>query len=288
MTASAATIDCRLCGSPSHLKFSRSDADGSKVSCYECAGCRSLQTETPTWLASEYARSARPDFLNLDTYAADRTQRGRTAAYFLWRFGGFARSAHKLLDFGGGVGLMVRLLRDVGVDAHLYDKYAFNHYASGFAASEAQHYEVVTAFEVLEHLPNPSVDLEAIFGFDPSLLVISTCLYSGQGPDWPYLGPPKSEHVFFYSNEALHLIAARFGYAVMPLRNDVALFYRAPVGRLRLRLVAALLSRNRLAELLFALLQKPNCCDHDNRLVGAMIGTQDGRPLSEIPTKGSS
>lgn len=273
--AASDAIECRLCGGSAVFRFSRRATDGDDVASYVCTACGSLQTENPYWLAEEYARSGEPDHLNLDTYAADRSLRSRTVAYFLWRLAGFDSARESLLDWGGGVGLMVRLLRDVGVDAYLHDKYARNHYASGFETDGSKRYSVVTAFEVLEHFPRPSEDLQPIFDLRPELLVVTTGIFRGQGPEWPYLGPAKSEHVFFYSPQAMVWIGTRFGYSVMHLRHDLVLFYRPGVSFFRLRLAALLLSRRTLADLIFALLPKPSRCEEDHQKIRSKLAARD-------------
>lgn len=276
-------IPCRLCAAPAAFKFSRRADDGDEVCCYECNACRSLQTEAPYWLEAEYAASAADGCLNLDTYAAARSARSRTSVYFLWRLAGFGSPHDKLLDWGGGVGLMVRLLRDIGIDAYLYDKYATNHFASGFVKSDLHTYRVVTAFEVFEHFANPTIDLEAVFALAPSLLVISTGIYQKQDAGWPYLGPPKSEHVFFYSAQALDLIGARHGYLVMRLRHDVTLFVKGGDLAKRLRWARVLLSFNYVADLAFALIRKRSHCASDNQLIRAMRQAQ--RSETPSPTR---
>ena len=265
-------IPCRLCMAPTNFKFARTAIDGENICCYQCSQCYSLQTQVPHWLEAEYSASASESHLNLDTYAADRSLRCRTTIYFLWKMVGFSSQRNKLLDWGGGVGLMVRLLRDAGIDSYLYDKYAKNHYASGFVRSEGERYAVVTAFEVFEHFANPGLDIEELFSLDPSMLVVSTSLYKNQGPEWAYLGPAKSEHVFFYSAKAMDIIGQRFGYRVLKLRHDITIFYKAELSTFRLRCAGLLLSRNYIADVAFALIKKRVHAESDNHRVRAMRG----------------
>jgi hypothetical protein len=130
---------------------------------------------------------------------------------------------------------------------------------------------MVTAFEVFEHLEQPSTELDEVFSLNPALLVASTALFEGQGPDWGYLGPAKSEHVFFYSRRALELIAERYQYRVLILKNDLIVFYRADTSVVRLKIAAALLARNYLSEVLFAIIRKKSYAESDNRLIREKI-----------------
>ena len=62
---------------------------------------------------------------------------------------GFGLSEQEqVLDWGGGDGLLVRLLRDAGLDAYHHDRYADNLYAAGFEGDPTKRYSMVTAFEV--------------------------------------------------------------------------------------------------------------------------------------------
>jgi Methyltransferase domain len=260
---------CRLCGADTRLAFSRTAADGVDIACYECTGCESLQTETPYWIAELYAKSSGASHQGLDTEAVERCLTGRIAVAMLWKAGGFSSQRNKLLDWGGGPGLLVRLLRDVGLNAFLYDKYSPNHYAVGFTARDDDRYDFVTAFEVFEHFPSPATDLVPLFATSPRCLLVSTAIFCGQGPDWTYLGAPKSEHVFFYSEKALRWIGERYGYEVFRLPHDLTLFFKRPFSSRRLRLVHALLSKPYIAQLVFALKHKWSRAADDNQLLRA-------------------
>lgn len=266
------TAVCRLCGQTSALRFSRRDSDGYHVSYYECSFCRSLQTEDPHWLSDLYAEHAQrlltpgseeqnPD---LDTWAVERTLYCRMAIYLFWKLSGLSKPSDKLLDWGGGPGLLVRMLRDIGIDAYNHEAYIRNHFSAGFSRSNNETYKFVTAFEVFEHFAKPKSDLEGIFSLEPEVLLISTGIYRNQGADWPYLGLPKSAHVFFYSDEAFKIIGRTFGYSVARLPRSLTLFTRTPVPRTRLLLIRNILSRPRLGEILLAAKTKPSLADQDH------------------------
>lgn len=69
--------------------------------------------------------------------------------------------AKTFLDYGGGYGMLVRMLRDAGLPFEWYDKYCTNLFAKGQEKRQA-HYDVVTAFELFEHLPRPHEEIAAL------------------------------------------------------------------------------------------------------------------------------
>jgi hypothetical protein len=264
------SIDCRLCGQKSFFRYSRRDVDGDEISSFECSSCRSLQTQLPYWLEQVYAPPSPSSPPDLDTWAAERTVNCRKAVYLLWKLGGKMKTVDKLLDWGGGPGLLVRMLRDVGIDAYNHDKYVKNHFASGFERSVGEHYKFVTAFEVFEHFAQPSSDIDQVFSLQPELLLISTGIYTDQGPDWTYLGGAKSQHIFFYSKTALKFIGEKYGYHVTFLPNEMTLFSRRPIAGFRMALISYLLGKRRLSDVLFALKKKYSLAGKDNAMIRAM------------------
>src|SRR5262249_27242632 len=69
--------------------------------------------------------------------------------------------------------------------------------------------------------------------------LISTELYCGQAKDWWYFAPETGQHVFFYSPDAMRLIAKEVGYSLMVGRGFI-LFSRSLLPwrkRFALRLV---------------------------------------------------
>lgn len=231
---------CRLCGGPLTERFRTLVLGRHTVRYLQCGGCHSLQTEAPYWLEEAY----RENLSNLDTGAARRNLRNMAASHSIARCFG----ARNVLDLGGGDGLLCRLLRDTGLNCYVQDRYATPTYAQGFDKPDFAQPDMVTAFEVFEHLPNPARDLDDFFATQPGVLLVSTEIYAGQGPAWWYISAESGQHVFFYSREALARVGQTFGYQVV-LSGEFVLFVRNDLGSAWLRLKAALLLKRRVCRL---------------------------------------
>lgn len=197
---SKSTAACRLCNGETRYLFSRKVLGKYTVGYLECTDCGSLQSESPYWLAEAYQTS----LASLDTGAAQRCLTNWGLTFFVAKL----FSSRSLIDWGGGDGLLCRLLRDVGLDCRLYDAHATPTYGqSCIDGDDAAPPDLVTAFEVVEHLTRPASELQAIFRVPAPVVLLSTATYRGQGKDWWYLVPETGQHIFFYSEKALMRIA---------------------------------------------------------------------------------
>ncbi|MDR3440696.1 class I SAM-dependent methyltransferase [Telmatospirillum sp.] len=226
---------CRLCGGDTEPQFRCLVLGRHQVAYQRCRACGSLQTETPSWLAEAYDSS-------LASSDVGAVQRCLTARAALWSVLGLLGLRHaRLLDFGGGTGLLCRLLRDLGIDAWTTDRYGRGDFAQSYRvdadALTCGRFDILTAFEVFEHLPDPKNDLARLFALQPRLLLASTLPYRPDlGADWWYLAPAEGQHVFFYSRQALADYAKTEGYSLISV-GAWQLFLRDPPGRLRQALV---------------------------------------------------
>ena len=218
-------IACRLCGGVTEHKFSLRVLNKYDVGYWSCNSCLSLQTDDPFWLSETYGGT----LPNLDTGAARRALRTCAITLLAAKVLRVPMTA-RLLDFGGGDGLTCRLLRDSGIDAYVYDKYVNNFYADGYSGNPNANYEIICAIELLEHLRQPALEIGHIFSNYPEIVIISTELYKAQGSDWAYLGPAHGGHVFFYSMQALKLLAERHNYTLF-MQNNTAIFARGQPPR---------------------------------------------------------
>jgi len=245
MSTDRTVMACRFCRSETIELFQLNVLGKFRVRYYECKSCKSLQTERPYWLPEAYSAT----LSYLDTGAAQRNLTNAAAvALVAW-----LTRCKNLLDFGGGDGLLCRLLRDYGLNCFVRDKFARASYSQGFREPDFEKPDLLLAFEVFEHFAEPSVELAGIFAENPPIVVATTEEYSGQGRDWWYLTPASGQHVFFYSRKALLDVADRFGYSVHFLnkyivyskterisRTTTTLLHLA-LGRAPLRIVRAVL-----------------------------------------------
>lgn len=229
--------ECRLCGGASAKAFALTVLGKYRVDYCRCERCGSLQTETPHWLDEAYTLN----LSHLDTGAANRNIDNLAVCYAVARLFRLKNA----IDVGGGDGLLCRLLRDHGIHCFVRDKYAEPTYAQGFTRPDFQRPDLVIASEVIEHYARPREELDELFGLQPHVLLVTTTLFTGQGPDWWYLAPESGQHVFFYSREALELVAAKHGYTLLT-SGAVLLFVRKERLRASSRWLARLLLNGRM------------------------------------------
>lgn len=170
-----------------------------------CTKCGFIFVDDPNWLHEAYSSA----IAAADTGIVARNLKLAEIVSLLveLRF----RSARRFLDFGGGAGLLVRLMRDAGFDFFLLDKYCQNILAGGFEAEPDETFDLVTCMEVAEHLVDPITTFLELATLAPTI-VISTELVpeSGNKPgEWSYYSPETGQHVSFYTVAALHIIAER-------------------------------------------------------------------------------
>jgi 2-polyprenyl-3-methyl-5-hydroxy-6-metoxy-1,4-benzoquinol methylase len=142
-------MKCRVCNSESNEVFSAKVLNKYNVKYYHCPSCGFLQTEEPYWLNEAYKSAIGI----ADTGIQKRNQlfAKRSSAIITSLFD----TNKKFLDYAGGYGIFVRMMRDKGFDFYWDDPYADNLFAKGFEHNEQNKYELITAFECFEHFTDP-------------------------------------------------------------------------------------------------------------------------------------
>lgn len=174
---------------------------------FRCNHCKFIQTEDPYWLKEAYTRAINESDIGLVN--RNILFSGITKAVLL-----FFDAQAKFMDYGGGYGLFVRMMRDAGFDFYRYDQYCENIFAKGFEADHVgtHQYEILTAFEVFEHFANPLDEIEQMLRFSKNIL-FSTMLIPPHIPKpdaWWYYGLDHGQHISLYTPQALSVIANTF------------------------------------------------------------------------------
>jgi hypothetical protein len=225
-------MNCKICGAKSAELGTAVVLSKHRVQYFRCDHCGFIQTEQPYWLEEAYSEAITKTDIGL--VGRNVSLAGLSKLLIAGTFD----NRGKFLDYGGGYGMFVRLMRDAGLDFYLYDQYCPNLFAKGFAVESAdafvnESFELVTAFEVFEHLVDPMRDIERMRQFSPSILFTTTLVPTPPPPlgQWWYYGLEHGQHVALYSYETLTFIAERLGVSLLSDRQCFHLFTPKEVPR---------------------------------------------------------
>ncbi|NTU82072.1 MAG: class I SAM-dependent methyltransferase [Chloroflexales bacterium] len=179
------------------------------VSYFRCTTCGYIRTEEPYWLEEAYADAMNESDVGLVSRNLYLARVARSLILACFRQGG------PFVDYGAGYGLFVRLMRDRGLDFYWADRYAANLFARVAVAdtSGQTRYELLTAFELFEHLLRPADELQQMLRLSGSVLLTTLLIPPDCPPpgSWWYYGLDHGQHISFYTRRALEQLAARFG-----------------------------------------------------------------------------
>jgi len=198
-----------------------------EVSYQRCTSCGLVVAADPDWLERAYSAA----IATLDVGLLDR-------GIILSNVVGAVLRAQRLrrgtfLDWAGGYGTLTRIMRDRGYDFSHTDQFAANIFAEGHEAPDlaGRRFDLVTAFEVLEHLTDPVDSLKTVADVTDRLLVTTQVLPdpAPQPGDWWYYTPESGQHITFYTPESLQRLARELGFDGAVTSNLVHYFYRGKV-----------------------------------------------------------
>ncbi len=201
-------MTCKICGHNAEVLFKVKVLNKYDALYFRCANCEYIFSEEPFWLKEAYQRA-----INIsDTGILDRNIYFRKLVTILIYF--FYDKHAEFLDYAGGYGIFTRLMRDTGFNFYWSDPYCENILANGFEYNSAKQkqIELLTAFEVFEHLNKPIEQIEEMLKISRNI-AFSTELIPDNIPqpgDWWYFAFEHGQHISFYSQKTLQILADKF------------------------------------------------------------------------------
>ncbi len=220
-------MKCEICSGNLIAKFEAEILFKYPIKYYQCNNCGLMQTEKPYWLAEAYRKAITATDIGLisrNISTAD-TVFNLIVDHF--------DAGEKFLDFGGGYGILVRLLRDRGLNFYRQDIYcenifALNHDITDLSDQNTK-FELVTCFEVFEHTYEPVKLMEELVSYADNVL-ISTLLVPDKPitspDDWWYISPHTGQHLLFYTEKSLKIMGEKFNLNFYSNGTDMHLFTR--------------------------------------------------------------
>lgn len=203
-------MKCKICTSETRDLFESEIMNKYIIKYYQCTSCRFIQTEEPYWLEEAYEDAIAETDLGYVTRNIMFSEMNSSIIKLA-----FNKKA-KFLDYGGGYGMFVRLMRNRGFDFYRQDVYCENLFSRHFDIEDIDTksgFEMLTAYEVFEHLPNPIEEIENMLKFSDSIL-FSTQIQLEKSyksvDDWWYFTPETGQHVALYSKKSLQFIADKY------------------------------------------------------------------------------
>ena len=229
---------CPLCASEAELAFVHRVLGCIEAEYWICRRCSFVYARPATWLDRAYTSA----IASTDTGAVVRGEWiARTLTAFAWLCG---LRASRGLDVGGGHGLLVRMLRDRGLDFRWSDKYAENLFAKGFEDDDSE-YAWLTLVELFEHLVEPYDFLRRLIErYKPRCVFLTTELRPTRVPpkDWWYWSFETGQHIGFAARSSLEVLAERLGYR-LATHASTHLLYTKERDRLAFRAACSRISQ---------------------------------------------
>ncbi len=202
-------MKCKICDSRTKPAFTELLLNKYNVNFYQCENCGFLFSEEPYWLDEAYNSA----ITYSDTGIIVRNNQFSKITSVIIDF--YFNRMGKFIDYAGGYGLFTRIMRDIGFDFYWTDKYCKNLFARGFDHMESgtDKYELLTAFEVFEHLVNPETELKKMLSFSRNI-IFSTEILPIPIPnpkEWWYYNFLHGQHISFYTYKSLKLVAQKMG-----------------------------------------------------------------------------
>jgi len=199
---------CAVCSGNTKFLFSFQVRGEHLASLQECLTCRFTFIANPHWLAESFSS----ELNDLDIGSVDRCLIIADFVEVLIRFQKWSKL--RFLDWGGGYGLLARIMRDRGLDFGSHDIHTRPLFVEQSEISESDTFELVTMSEVALHLTDPVPVFKKILESTNTLVFTAVIAPNVIPNDWWYLMPDTGQHVSIYHKETLKALANQLGVRI--------------------------------------------------------------------------
>jgi 2-polyprenyl-3-methyl-5-hydroxy-6-metoxy-1,4-benzoquinol methylase len=215
---------CKICNSNTNVIFNTYVLNKYKVDYFKCTKCGFIQTETPYWLEEAYSEAITK--LDIGLIYRNINFSNKLEKYFK---SNIFHSNGSYLDFGGGYGMFVRMMRDKGYNFYRHDIFCKNLFANHFDLSDLPDntkFDILTAFEVFEHLENPIDELKKMLLLSDTI-IFSTLLLPNNcvNPEnWWYFIQETGQHISLFSLKTLEVLSGNLNLFFYSNEKDLHIF----------------------------------------------------------------
>ena len=215
---------CAVCSGSTKFLFSYEVRGEHHASLRECLNCRFTYIANPHWLDESFSS----ELNDLDIGSVDRCLVLADFVEVLIR--SMKSSKSRFLDWGGGYGLLSRIMRDRGLDFVSHDIYTRPLFVESSSNLNSETFELITMSEVALHLVDPVPVLTKIME-STDILVFTVVIAPEVVPnDWWYLMPDTGQHVAIYHEETLQALAEKLSVQVTSDGRFFHVLHRKSLG----------------------------------------------------------
>ena len=236
------TFKCLVCGQTAPLydvvDFNKSCEEyrgrflphsGRAVYYARCSGCNyTFAPEFGSWTDQDFLENIyNEDYIKVDPDYLDKRQQEN--AVMLNNFFGAYRMHIRHLDYGGGNGRLAQLLRGAQWQSVSYDPFPKNN----ARLSDLGTFNLITAFEVFEHVPDPHGMMENISKLlegQDSMVFFSTGISDGlikenERLNWWYVAP-RNGHIGIHTSRSLKVLGQMHNLNFASMGTSFHAYYR--------------------------------------------------------------
>lgn len=220
-------MKCRICANESPVFTNAHILNKYNIQYFRCNFCGFIQTEEPYWLKEVYVNAINTSDIGLVHRNIITSKLTQSVIRLFFDGDG------KFIDYGGGYGLFVRLMRDAGYNFYRHDIFCENLFAKGFDAdiNIDSRFEILTAFEVFEHLVDPLSEIEKMLALSRNILFSTETVPINvpKPEEWWYYGLEHGQHISLFTHTSLKIIAKRFGLHLCSYRGGFHILTQRPI-----------------------------------------------------------